>query len=161
MRHSHRILVKTLGGSLGFIPALTLLAAATGISLPEELGKLAIILNLPAVGAVSLAQAFHATKHLEPFAFIAGVALWSCFLAWVCWKYTAMLLGEDELGGHPFDCGAWCIRFGIGFIIGFLTGWRFVRNSPSEVIIIAMIATGIFGGLVFGAWRQNFWHRPL
>ena len=73
----------------------------------------------------------------------------------------AMLLGEDELGGHPFDWAAWRIRFVIGFAIGFLIGWRFARNSDGVTILTVMIVTGILGGLVFGAKRENFWQRPL
>lgn len=161
MKQGTRKLLKLLAGSLGFLPALTLGATSFGLLPSGVHQKLAAIFLLPTIGVTMLAESFQLPPQLEMPLFILTALLWSCFLGWVCWKYAAMLLGEDELGGHPFDWTAWRLRFFIGFIIGFLVGWRFARNSDGATIIIAMIVTGVFGGLVLGAKRENFWQRPL
>jgi hypothetical protein len=153
--------LKLLAGSLGFLPALTLAATSFGLLPSGVHQKFAALFLLPTIGVSMLAESFQLPPHLETTLFLLTALLWSCFLGWVCWKYTAMLLGEDELGGRPFDWTAWRLRFFIGFIIGFLIGWRFARNSDGATIIIAMIVTGVFGGLILGAKRENFWQRPL
>ncbi|HEV2695447.1 MAG TPA: hypothetical protein VG347_21305 [Verrucomicrobiae bacterium] len=160
MKPHVRLLIKILAGGLGFVPALVLL---TNMSvLPERgQGKIAVIMLLPAAGASSIANSLNVSKHEAITIFLATAFVWSFVLAWVCWQYAKLLLGEDELDGRPFDWTAWRWRFVIGFIPGFLYGWRFVRYSNGVTIIEFMVLTGVFTGLAFGAWRQNFWSRPF
>jgi hypothetical protein len=157
----HRLLLKILAGSIGFVPALVLLLVRMSVLPVKFFGKVAMIMLLPAAGAINTANSFQVSKHAALVTFFVTAFVWSCILAWVCWQYAKLLLGEDELDGRPFDLTAWRLRFVIGFIGGFLYGWRFARNSDGETILEFMVITGIIVGLAFGAWRENYWSRPL
>jgi hypothetical protein len=116
---------------------------------------------IPATGIATIIYTFDLPDNVKLITLIGMILIWSGMLAWICVRYTAMLLGEDEPGGLPFDWVAWRIRFYIGFAIGFLLGWRMARYSDTFTIIGMMMIVGAIGGFVFGAYRENFWRRPL
>jgi hypothetical protein len=84
-------------------------------------------------------------------------------MAWVFWKIAGTFQGEDEPEATrgEYDWAGFRVRFFIGFIVGFLSGWRFVRYTKSmTTLLIASIVTGLLGGFIYGISRPpDFWSR--
>jgi hypothetical protein len=89
--------------------------------------------------------------------------LWSSFMAWFFWRAAGTLQGEDEpeAARGKYDWVAFQIRFFIGFVFGFLVGWKFVRYITSmKTLLIASFTTGIICGLLYALSRPpDFWSR--
>jgi hypothetical protein len=156
-----RTSIKIGVASLAFLPPVVLvLIAAYHLQIPL-LKTGATVLEIPALLMIRLADAFCPDRNVAGILAVVATLLWSSVMAIVLWKYTGMLLNEDEPEGEKFDWVGFRLRFFLGFIVGFLVGWRFVRYSDKQTILIAMILSGVLGGFAFGAWRENFWQRPL
>jgi hypothetical protein len=158
-------LLKVGAASLAYLPMLVLLfAKALGVAIPEAVVIGCAIFHFPAVSLLMLIRTFHLNPAVEALSALALLLLWSTFVAWFFWRAVGTLQGDDEPDCRrgQYDWDAFFVRFAVGFVLGGLVGWRFVRYSTSmTTLVIASIVTGCVGGFFFGISRPpDFWSRP-
>jgi len=153
--------IKLAVTALAFVPALVAILNFWRILPKSAIVNAAVIFNLPAVSLTHSLMTPDTDARVVFGILLLTMFLWSALIAVVFRKVAGMFLGEDEVEGRKFDWVAFQVRFAFGFVIGFLAGWRLAINSGKTTILISMIASGIFGGLLLGSWRENFWSRPL
>lgn len=169
-----RTWIKIGAAGLAFVPmALYFLSAwlTSGGYLPSSIGRYIAtgcgLAELPAFSLLKLVKTYHLGNFAEMVFFVVSMLLWSFFLAWVFWQIAKEFLGENEpeFDTNPerarYDWVGFRVRFVCGFVIGFLSGWRFVSRTTSvPVMLVAMTIVGFLVGLGFGLYRPNFWSRP-
>jgi hypothetical protein len=163
--HSKARLFKMAGASLAYIPMLVVLLARLLIVPAENpIVTGCVIFNLPALSLWVILQGYHVSPAVE---FLSGLALllaWSSLVAWLFWRIVGTFQGEDEAEDQHgrFDWVGFRVRFAIGFVVGLLSGWRFVKYTTSmQTLLIASIVGGFIGGMAFGLSRPpDFWSRP-
>ena len=169
-----RFWIKAGSAALAFVPMAVFFFSAflnsTGF-LPAELGHKIVVIcgmfNFPAFSLLTVVKTYHASKTVELAFLIIFMLAWSSFIAWLFWRVAGTFMGEDEpeFDTDParakFDWEGFRVRFFFGFIIGFLCGFRFVKNTHSmQTVVIASIISGTIGGFLLGLSRPNFWSRP-
>jgi len=142
-------LFKIGGASLAYLPMLVLLFASA-LDFP---GSRAIvtgcaIFNFPALSLLRLIQTYHVSHSVEVLSGVVLMFLWSSFIAWFFWRAIGTFQGDDEPDDRrgQYDWVGFRVRFVIGFVIGSLVGWRFVKYTTSmKTLLIASVVTGIIG----------------
>jgi len=157
-------LIKIGAASLAFVPMLVLLfAREPGAHVPRAVVTGCAIFNFPALSLLKLIQTYQVGGTVEALSAVALLLLWSSLVAWFFWRAVGTFQGDDEPDDRrgQYDWTAFGLRFVIGFVIGSLVGWRFVRYTTSmKTLLIASIVTGCIGGLIFGISRPpDFWSR--
>lgn len=158
-------LFKFGAASLAYLPMVVLLLVREfGASIPQAVVTGCAIFNFPALSVLRLVQTYHVSQTVESLSAIVLLVLWSSFVAWFFWRVAGTFQGDDEPDCQrgQYDWAAFRIRFIIGFVIGSLVGWRFVRYTTSmKTFLIASVVTGCIGGFIFGISRPpDFWSRP-
>ena len=157
-------LFKIGGASLAYLPMLVLLFARV-LDFPggQAVVTGCAIFNFPALSLLRLIQTCHVSHSVEVLSGVVLMFLWSSFVAWFFWRVVGTFQGDDEPDCQrgQYDWGGFRVRFAIGFVIGSLVGWRFVRSTTSmKTLLIASVVTGIIGGLIYGLSRPpDFWSR--
>lgn len=154
-------LIKTTAAILAFVPGVLLVLNLLRVIPYSSMVGAAGVLDYPALGLTKLWVEFNPNRVIAIIVLLVTMLLWSALVAVVFWKLAAFFLGEDEVGGQKFDWIGFQVRFFCGFVIGFLIGWRIVRYSDGKTILLWMIGSGVFLGLVFGASKPDFWARSL
>ena len=169
-KSSKRFRIKIGAASLAYLPMIafiiTIVLVHSGVF--SESGAKPIIIgcgifNFPAFSILALIKTFNVSWLVFVISALVLMFLWSSFMAWFFWRAAGTLQGEDEpeTTRGKYDWVAFQLRFFIGFVVGFLCGWRFVRYTPSlRTLLIASFTTGIIGGLLYGLSRApDFWSR--
>lgn len=155
-----RHLIKVGAATVAFVPIVILLLNYANVLKDSPLVTGAVFFNLPALSlSMAIDTVYHPDEKTALALLLFVMVLWASLVSVVFWKFAKMFLSEGELGGGKFDWVAFQVRFFCGFVIGFLFGWRFVKYSDGSAILICMTITGIIGGLILGAWHENFWRR--
>jgi hypothetical protein len=158
-------LLKIGVASLAYVPmAVLLFGREFSASIPQAVVTGCSIFNFPALSLLRLVQAYHVSKTIDALSCIVFLLLWSSLIAWFLWRAVGTFQGDDEPDDRhgQFDWTAFQLRFVVGFVIGSLVGWRFVRYTTSmRTLLTASIVTGCIGGFIFGISRPpDFWSRP-
>lgn len=158
-------LLKIGAASLAYVPMLVLLfAKAPGVPVSQAVVTGCALFNFPALSLLALIKTYHVSQSVEMWCGLLLMLLWSSFVAWLFWRAVGTLQGDDEADDQrgKYDWAGFQVRFVIGFVVGSLVGWRFVRDSTSiKTLLIASLVTGVIGGILFGLSRPaNFWARP-
>jgi len=158
-------LIKIAAASLAYVPMLVLLSnKLLGVPVSQSVVTACGIFNFPALSLQRLIQTSQVRHSVEILSALLLLLAWSSLVAWFFWKVVGTFQGDDEPGARrgQYDWTGFQVRFVIGFVIGSLVGWRFVKYSTSmKTLLIASVVTGCFGGLLFGLSRPpDFWSRP-
>jgi hypothetical protein len=167
---SRRSWIKIGAASLAYLPMIvfiiTVVLVHSGVF--SESGAKPIIIgcgifNFPAFSILALIKTFNISWLVFVMSALVLMFLWSSFMAWFFWRAAGTLQGEDEpeVTRGKYDWVAFQLRFFVGFVVGFLCGWKFVRYTTSmKTLLIASFTTGIIGGLLYGLSRPpDFWSR--
>jgi hypothetical protein len=143
---------------------LLLFARELAVPIPQAVVDGCAIFNFPALSLFALIKTFHFSRTVELLSAMALLLAWSAFIAWFFWRAVGTFQGDDEPDDRrgQYDWAAFRLRFVIGFGMGSLVGWRFVRFTTSmKTLLIASLVTGCIGGFIFGISRPpDFWSRP-
>jgi hypothetical protein len=155
---------KMAGASLAYLPMLVLLSARlTGFPASGTVLTGCAIFNYPALSLLLAIETYQLSHPVEIFCGWVLMLLWSSLVACLFWKAVGTFQGEDEPENQrgKFDWIGFQVRFAIGFAVGALVGWRFVKYTTSmKTLLIASIVSGCIGGLAFGLSRPpDFWSR--
>ncbi|HWF19392.1 MAG TPA: hypothetical protein VG754_08990 [Verrucomicrobiae bacterium] len=157
-----RLTIKIGAAILAFIP-MVLMFAAVGLSskglISQALGIKIFagcgIFYFPVLSIMSAVNTFHVGKIVQLSVLLIGLFSWSLLIAWMLWKIAGTLQGEEE-PRKKFDWIGFQVRFVCGFIVGCLSGWRFVRYTTStKTLVVATLLTGFTFGVAFGLMRTR------
>jgi len=167
---SKPFLVKAAAASLAYVPTLVFFEICTfhieGVRnepFPYYVAKGCLIFNFPAFSMLQLVKTFHMSRFTLGLWELGLMFAWSSLIAWLFWRIAgALQLEEEPEAVHSkFDWIGFQVRFAIGFVLGCLFGWRFVKYTKSmTTLFLASIITGVVAGLAYGfSARENFWSR--
>src|SRR5688500_15268845 len=125
---------------------LLLLFAKLGAPVSQAIVTGCAIFNFPALSLLRLIQTYHVSPSVEILSALLLMLSWSSFVAWFFWRAVGTFQGDDEPDDQrgKFDWVGFQVRFVIGFVVGSLVGWRFVRSSTSmKTLLIASLVTGL------------------
>jgi hypothetical protein len=155
-------LIKIIAALTAYVPMMVLILVPDS-TLPEAISLPCKIIEYPALSSLSAVATFHPARLTLYLIALGLLFAWSSVLAWLAWRMAGTFQGEDEpdVTRGQYDWAGFRVRFVIGFILGFLSGWRVVRNSQSmKTLFIASMVGGLVGGICYGAAPPpDFWSR--